>query len=438
MAGRGTDIKLHPDSKAAGGLAIVGTERHESRRVDRQLRGRSGRQGDPGSSQFFVSLEDNLMRLFGSDRIAKIMDRMGLKDGEVIQHSMVTKSIERAQKKVEENNFAQRKRLLEYDDVMNEQRKFIYRRRRNALYGDRLELDTLNTIYDFSASIARSYQGVPEHYDNFKLDIIGKLSFDTKITREQFETSTDLGNELFQEAYKFYQEKNKHITGLIKPALDDRHEAYKANAHEIVDNIPFTTDGNHTAISVNFNLKKAFDTGGRQIIQEMEKIHTLIAIDQEWKEHLRDMDDMKQSVQNAVYEQKDPIVVYKQEAFSLFEHLVSKVDHEIGTALMGAQLAIFEEEEDVEIKQSSRKDRRKKRRFSESKEEALSSLSTNADIDMDEMPEERQAPVKVDKLPSRNSKVTVQYTDGSIKKDVKFKTVEQDFKNNKCVLIEQS
>lgn len=440
MAGRGTDIKLTPESKSSGGLAIIGTERHESRRVDRQLRGRSGRQGDPGSSQFFVSLEDNLMRLFGSDRIAKIMDRMGLKDGEVIQHSMVTKSIERAQKKVEENNFAQRKRLLEYDDVMNEQRKFIYNKRRNALYGDRLELDTLNTIYDFSESIVSQFHGLPENYDNFKLDIIAKLSFDTKISQDEFDGSTapKLGEQLFQEAYAYYQEKNNAIIEMIKPALEHRHEEFKANAHEVIDGIPFTTDGNHTAINIHFNLKKAYDTEGRQIIREMEKINTLVAIDQQWKEHLRDMDDMKQSVQNAVYEQKDPIVVYKFEAFELFKQLTGKIDYEIGTALMGAQLAIFEDEEEVEIKQS-RKDRRKKRRLNESKEEALSTLSSSDGIDMggEEMVAEKQAPVKAQKLPSRNAKVTVQYTDGTIKKDVKFKVVEDDFKNNKCVLIEQ-
>lgn len=441
MAGRGTDIKLTPEAKAAGGLAIIGTERHESRRVDRQLRGRSGRQGDPGSSQFFVSLEDNLMRLFGSDRIAKIMDRMGLKEGEVIQHSMVTKSIERAQKKVEENNFAQRKRLLEYDDVMNEQRKFIYRRRRNALYGDRLELDTLNTIYDFSISIANAYKGAADRYDNFKMDVIGSLSFDTKITKEELETNPDLGNKLFQEAYKFYQDKNKQLKEIIMPVLTERYEAYKANAHEITDLIPFTTDGNHTAIHVPFNLKKAYDTGAEHIIKEVEKIHTLMAIDQQWKEHLRDMDDMKQSVQNAVYEQKDPIVVYKQEAFGLFEHLVHKVDQEIGTALMAAQISIVEEEEgsDVEIRQSTRKDRRNKRKLNENKEDAMSLSATGggAGVDMGEMPQERQEPVKADKLPSRNAKVTVQYTDGTVKKDVKFKTVEADFRNNKCVLIEQ-
>ena len=404
MAGRGTDIKLTPESKDAGGLAIIGTERHESRRVDRQLRGRSGRQGDPGSSQFFVSLEDNLMRLFGSDRIAKIMDRMGLKEGEVIQHSMVTKSIERAQKKVEENNFAQRKRLLEYDDVMNEQRKIIYKRRRNALYGDRLEVDTLNTIYNLSEIIVNQFHGVPENYDGFKLDVIGKLSFDTEITQEDFDKldNQSLSEKLFDEAYTFYQNKNKQIIELIKPALDARYEQYKANAHELNDEIPFTMDGNQTAFGIKFNLKKAYDTEGRQIIKEVEKLNTLMSIDQQWKEHLRDMDDMKQSVQNAVYEQKDPIVVYKFEAYELFAQLNGKINNEVGTALMGASLAVFEdnEEEEVQIQQG-------------------------------------RTPVKVDKLPSRNAKVTVQYTDGTVKKDVKFKTVEDDVKSNKCVLIEQ-
>ncbi|OJJ15276.1 preprotein translocase subunit SecA [marine bacterium AO1-C] len=441
MAGRGTDIKLTPESKASGGLAIIGTERHESRRVDRQLRGRSGRQGDPGSSQFFVSLEDNLMRLFGSDRIAKIMDRMGLKDGEVIQHSMVTKSIERAQKKVEENNFAQRKRLLEYDDVMNEQRKIIYKRRRNALYGDRLELDTLNTIYSLAEIVVNQHHGVPENYDGFKLDVIGKLSFDTKISQDEFNTlaANVLTEQLFEETYTSYQNKNKQIIELIKPALDARYEQYKANAHELEDAIPFTMDGNQTAMNIRFNLKKAFDTEGRQIVKEVEKLNTLLSIDQQWKEHLRDMDDMKQSVQNAVYEQKDPIVVYKFEAYELFAQLNGKINNEVGTALLAANLAVFEdEEEDVQIQQG-RKERRKKRRLNESKADAGSAFGDgSAGVDMGgEEIVEKQAPVKVQKMPSRNAKVTVQYTDGTVKKDVKFKTVEDDFRNNKCVLIEQ-
>ncbi|MCK5699659.1 MAG: preprotein translocase subunit SecA, partial [Cyclobacteriaceae bacterium] len=286
MAGRGTDIKLTPESRAAGGLAIVGTERHESRRVDRQLRGRSGRQGDPGSSQFFVSLEDNLMRMFGSDRIAKLMDRMGLNEGEVIQHSMITKSIERAQKKVEENNFGIRKRLLEYDDVMNSQREVIYKRRRNALFGERLQLDILNMLYDTCEDIAINTKG-SEDYDSLMLTCISVLGLDFKLTKEEFEeiSEADLADKLYQDGLSNYKEKNKRISERAKPIFKD---IYKNKGATVIDVLVPITDGKKQ-IGVSTNLQKNIETDCRELILSFEKIATLAIIDQLWKEHLREM-----------------------------------------------------------------------------------------------------------------------------------------------------
>ncbi len=326
MAGRGTDIKLQEGVKEAGGLAIIGTERHESRRVDRQLRGRAGRQGDPGSSQFFVSLEDNLMRLFGSDRIAKLMDRMGLEEGEVIQHSMITKSIERAQKKVEENNFGQRKRLLEYDDVMNSQREVVYDKRRHALHGTRLGLDISNSMYDVGESIVAENHGARD-FTNFELDLLKYLSIDSPVSEENFMqvSENELTEKVYERAYTNYLSKAKNIAAAGFPVVKDVYENQSATYENIV--VPFV-DGRH-AIQVTANLEKAFTSEGRELTIALEKSTTLAKIDDAWKEHLREMDDLRQSVQSAVYEQKDPLLIYKFESFELFKKMLDEVNREI-------------------------------------------------------------------------------------------------------------
>jgi preprotein translocase subunit SecA len=335
MAGRGTDIKLSDEVKENGGLAIIGTERHDSRRVDRQLRGRAGRQGDPGSSQFFVSLEDNLMRLFGSDRIAKMMDRMGLEEGEVIQHSMITKSIERAQKKVEENNFGIRKRLLEYDDVMNAQRTVIYKKRKHALFGDRLAVDIDNMIYDTCESIATEYKAL-QYFDGFKLELIRFLSIECPVNEEDFkQLNTDqLTEKIYQSSIENYKVKNSVIGKKTFPVIKDVFENQSATYENIV--IPFT-DGLKT-LQVVTNLKEAYETVGGNIPLSIEKGVTLAIIDSSWKENLRELDDLKQSVQNATYEQKDPLLIYKFESFNLFKQMMEQVNKEIVSFLTKANL----------------------------------------------------------------------------------------------------
>lgn len=334
MAGRGTDIKLGPGVKEAGGLAIIGTERHESRRVDRQLRGRAGRQGDPGSSQFFVSLEDDLMRLFGSDRIASIMDRLGLKEGEVIQHSMITKSIERAQKKVEENNFGTRKRLLEYDDVMNSQREVIYKKRHHALYGERLSLDLSNMFYDVGEAILAEHLATGTYHD-FILDMMRVLAVDCSITENEFrnESQAKLTERLFHEVYQAYRYHTEHLALTSYPVIKD---VYENNTHFENIAIPLT-DGIKT-LQVVVNLKKAYDDKAREVTIAVEKGISLALIDDAWKEHLREMDDLKQSVQSATYEQKDPLLIYKFESFELFKTMIQKINKEVCSFLLKGML----------------------------------------------------------------------------------------------------
>ena len=314
MAGRGTDIKLGPGVKEAGGLAIVGTERHESRRVDRQLRGRAGRQGDPGSSQFFVSLEDDLMRMFGSGRIAGIMDKLGLKEGEVIQHSMISKSIERAQRKVEENNFGIRKRLLEYDDIMNAQREVIYKKRRHALFGERLAVDISNMIYDLSEQIVTENQENAD-FENFKMQLLRVLSIDTPVDEKEFLAmpASELTQQLFDAVYRNYQIKREHLIEQTYPIVKDVYENQPQ-----YENIAIPFYDGQKQVQVIANLKKSVDSKGKEIPLAFEKGIVLANIDDAWKEQLREMDELKQSVQNASYEQKDPLLVYKFEAFNLF------------------------------------------------------------------------------------------------------------------------
>ncbi len=335
MAGRGTDIKLSDEVKKAGGLAIVGTERHDSRRVDRQLRGRAGRQGDPGSSQFYVSLEDNLMRLFGSERIAKMMDKMGLKEGEVIQHSMISKSIERAQKKVEENNYGIRKRLLEYDDIMNAQREVIYKRRKHALYGERLQVDIVNMIYDTCDAIVGDNK-INNDYSNFEFELIRFSSTTSPFTREEFAEKDErvLVDELFDTVYKHYQSRIENNAVAAFPVIKDVYEKQGDRYERIV--VPFT-DGIKT-LQVITNLKDAYESKGKQLVEDFEKNITLAIIDDTWKDHLRKMDDLKQSVQNATYEQKDPLLIYKFEAFELFKSMLDKVNKEVLSFLFKGEL----------------------------------------------------------------------------------------------------
>jgi len=335
MAGRGTDIKLGPGVKDAGGLAIIGTERHESRRVDRQLRGRAGRQGDKGSSQFFASLEDDLMRLFGSDRIAKLMDRMGIQEGEVIQHGMITKSIERAQKKVEENNFGIRKRLIEYDDVMNSQREVIYKKRRHALFGERLAVDIANSIYDTCETIVNEYH-TDKDYEGFNIEVLRVLAMEPPISEEEFSkfNAQDVTEKLYKQAEASYTNKNNLIATKISPNIKGIYETQAQKFENI--SIPLT-DGIKT-LQVVVNLKRTYETKGHELVLGMEKGTALAMIDDSWKEHLREMDELKTSVQNAVYEQKDPLLVYKFESFELFKRMVSEVNKEMVSFLLRANL----------------------------------------------------------------------------------------------------
>ena len=354
MAGRGTDIKLSPEVKAAGGLAIVGTERHDSRRVDRQLRGRAGRQGDPGSSQFYVSLEDNLMRLFGSERVAKVMDRMGLKEGEVIQHSMMTKSIERAQKKVEENNFGVRKRLLEYDDVMNAQREVVYKRRRHALHGERLKVDIANMMYDTCELITSQNKAVND-FKNFEFELIRYFSITSPVTKAEFEkiTEIDLTAKVYKAALQYYTEKTERSAREAFPIIKNVYEDKGAQFERIV--VPFT-DGVKT-LSVVTNLEKAYKSEGKQLISDFEKNITLAIVDEAWKKHLRKMDELKQSVQLAVHEQKDPLLIYKFEAFKLFSNMLNGVNKEVISFLFKGDLPQqqtqnIEEAREIPVKQN--------------------------------------------------------------------------------------
>ncbi|HEY1202041.1 MAG TPA: preprotein translocase subunit SecA, partial [Niastella sp.] len=337
MAGRGTDIKLGPGVKEAGGLAIIGTERHESRRVDRQLRGRAGRQGDPGTSQFYVSLEDDLMRLFGSERIASIMDRFGYKEGEVIQHSMITKSIERAQKKVEENNFGIRKRLLEYDDVMNKQRNVVYKKRNHALFGDRLALDLDNAFYIVAEGLINGFQEQND-YEGFKLAAIVNFGIDSAITQEEFDKgkANELAEKLYQESIGRYQQKTAELQRQAVPVFQNIRQTQGSHIENVV--VPFTD--NKKGLQVLASLNKTLESEGRELISALERQITLAVIDEAWKEHLRAMDDLKQSVQTAYLEQKDPLVIYKISAYDQFKQMDSDVNKDIISFLCHAGIPV--------------------------------------------------------------------------------------------------
>ncbi len=395
MAGRGTDIKLGPNVKEAGGLAIIGTERHESRRVDRQLRGRAGRQGDAGSSQFFVSLEDNLMRLFGSDRIASLMVRMGIEEGEVIQHSMISKSIERAQKKVEVNNFGIRKRLLEYDDVMNSQRTVIYAKRKNALFGDRLDVDISNTIFDVVEDIVSEYKE-ENNYEGFRLEIIRIFSVDIDISQKLFaDTKVNyLIDQTFFQVTDFYKRKAEGIASQAFPVLKDVFTSRGGMVEDII--VPFT-DGVH-GLQVTVPLKKAVENHGLEVFKSFEKNVTLYLIDDAWKEHLREMDELKQSVQNAVYEQKDPLLVYKFEAFELFRQMLATVNKELIRFLFRGVIPVQQAPDEVrEARPQPRTDMKNMRM---SKPELARDGSGMPMEDTREM--QKQMPVKAEQKIGRN------------------------------------
>jgi preprotein translocase subunit SecA len=422
MAGRGTDIKLGPGVKEAGGLAIIGTERHESRRVDRQLRGRAGRQGDPGSSQFFVALEDDLMRMFGSDRIAKIMDRLGIKEGEVIQHSMITKSIERAQKKVEENNFGIRKRLLQYDDVMNSQREVIYKKRRHALFGDRLAVDISNMMYDVGEQMINQYLEEKD-YDSFRLGVLKNLSIESPFSANEFFAmrTEAMADQLYEKAYEHYREKSKRIAELAYPVIKDVYE--NQQQYENIA-IPIT-DGIKT-MNVIANLKKSYENGGKEIVLSVEKGITLAMIDDAWKEHLREMDELKQSVQNAAYEQKDPLLIYKFEAFDLFKKMVVRINEEITSFLVRGKLPLQDAGSVREARAPRGIDRSRMR---EERRDLLAQAHSDTQANRPNEPQRREIP-KI----GRNDKVKVQYNDGRILV-TKFKAIEYDLNRGNCQII---
>ena len=357
MAGRGTDIKLTPEVKEAGGLAIIGTERHESRRVDRQLRGRSGRQGDPGSSVFYISLEDLLMRLFASDRIASLMDRMGFKEGEVLENNMLSKSVEKAQKKVEENNFGIRKRLLEYDDVMNSQREVIYTRRRHALMGERIGMDVLNMLYDVTEGIVTRYKD-GEDYEGFVAEMFSTLAVEVELTEEQFrkERESELVDVVFDEVYKTFKRRCDTIASVAYPVIHQVREEHGTQYERIV--VPIT-DGRRV-YNIAVNLEEADASEGKSIVKELEKSISLYTLDEAWKEHLREMDELRNSVQNASYENKDPLLIYKLESYELFKTMIDSMNRKASAILMRAHIQVAPPQEaeaaaaqKVEVKQAA-------------------------------------------------------------------------------------
>ena len=417
MAGRGTDIKLIDQVKDVGGLAIIGTERHDSRRVDRQLRGRSGRQGDPGSSQFYVSLEDNLMRLFGAERIAKMMDRMGLKEGEVIQHSMITNSIERAQKKVEENNFGIRKRLLEYDDVMNAQREVVYRRRNNSLSGERLRIDISNMIYNTCENITSDNKNIND-FKNFEFELIKYFSVTTDIDADSFESMNI--NEITEKIYKVvlnhYMNKIESNAKLAFPVIKHVYENQREKFKRIV--VPFS-DGVKT-LQVITNLEKAFESGGDQLITDFEKNITLAILDNSWKNHLRKMDELKQSVQLAVHEQKDPLLIYKFEAFELFKILLDEVNKEILSFLFKAEISTNNQN----VKEASE---RKPVKLNTSKEEIPNSdqlREQNRAITNRASNQQVETIVRTQPKVGRNDRVNIKNVKTGETKELKYKHAE--------------
>ncbi len=396
MAGRGTDIKLTDEVRKAGGLAIIGTERHDSRRVDRQLRGRAGRQGDPGSSQFYVSLEDNLMRLFGSDRITGIMDKLGLKEGEVIQHSMISKSIERAQRKVEENNFGIRKRLLEYDDVMNSQREVVYKKRKHALFGERLEVDILNMMYDSVEELVNSYHG-SDMFEEFNMELIRLLSVGSPISEEDFKQlkANEISERIYEKMINAYKRKVETISKQAFPVIKNVYETKK----EIYKNIVVPITDGKKVFQIVCNLEKAYENSGKELLKSYQKQIVLNTIDEAWKEQLREMDDLKQSVQNASYEQKDPLLIYKLESFNLFKVLVVQVNKDVVSTLMKGQIPIQNPEQVREAHSIKRMDMS---RYKTQKSELPGAENAMEGANSETQERSKPQPVTVEKKVGRN------------------------------------
>ena len=431
MAGRGTDIKLSPEVKAAGGLAIIGTERHDSRRVDRQLRGRAGRQGDPGSSQFYVSLEDNLMRLFGSDRVAKIMDRMGLKEGEVIQHSMMTKSIERAQKKVEENNFGTRKRLLEYDDVMNSQREVVYKRRRHALHGERLKLDIANMMYDTCEVIVGDNKASND-FKNFEFELIRYFSITSPVSEGDFAklSEMELTGKVYKAAMQYYTEKTERSAREAFPIIANVYEQEGNTFERII--VPFT-DG-IKSLNVVTDLKKAYESHGTQLIADFEKNITLAIVDEAWKKHLRKMDELKQSVQLAVHEQKDPLLIYKLEAFNLFRTMLDGVNKEVISFLFKGDLP----QQNNNIQEA--REVKRKQDYIESKDEIPNSdtlAEQNREAGQTQQRQVTETIVRDQPKINRNDTITIKHVMSGKTESLKYKKAESMIASGEWVIVNE-
>jgi preprotein translocase subunit SecA len=437
MAGRGTDIKLSDEVKKAGGLAIIGTERHDSRRVDRQLRGRAGRQGDVGSSQFYVSLEDNLMRLFGSEKVAKIMDRMGLKEGEVIQHSMMTKSIERAQKKVEENNFGVRKRLLEYDDVMNAQREVVYKRRKHALHGERLKVDIANMMFDTSELIVQNNK-LANDFKNYEFDLIRIFSISAPITEAEFTklTEREITGKTYKAVLAHYTEKNERSAHEAFPIIKNVYENNNGRYERIV--VPFT-DG-IKSLNIVTNLEKAYQTEAKSLITDFEKNVTLAIIDEAWKKHLRKMDELKQSVQLAVHEQKDPLLIYKLEAFKLFKRMVDDVNKDVISFLFKADLPSQNPNNISEAKEVKQKEN-----YTETKEEVLntdemaarSRQAASQNQAQEQQPQVTKTIVRETPKINRNDVVIIKHVLSGKTEEMKFKKAEPLLATGEWVLANE-
>ena len=391
MAGRGTDIKLSPEVKAAGGLAIIGTERHESRRVDRQLRGRAGRQGDPGSSVFFVSLEDDLMRLFSSDRIAGVMDRLRFKEGEMIEHSMISKSIERAQKKVEENNFGIRKRLLEYDDVMNKQRTVVYTKRRHALMGERIGMDIVNMIWDRCANAIEA-----PTYEDCKMDLLQTLAMETPFTEEEFrnEKKEKLADKAFDAAMELFKRKTERMAQIAYPVIKQVYE----NQGHMYENILIPITDGKRMYNISCNLKAAYESECKEVVKSFEKSILLHVIDEAWKENLRELDDLKHSVQNASYEQKDPLLIYKLESVNLFDTMVDKINNQTVSILMRGQIPV---QEPQEVRQAAPEQRQDLSKYREQKQD-LSDPNQQAAAQHDTREQQKREPIRAEKTVGRN------------------------------------
>ena len=433
MAGRGTDIKLTEAVKKSGGLAIVGTERHDSRRVDRQLRGRSGRQGDPGSSQFYVALDDNLMRLFGSERIAKMMDKMGLKEGEVIQHSMISKSIERAQKKVEENNFGIRKRLLEYDDVMNAQREVVYKRRFHALFGDRLSVDIANMIFD-TAEVITEDNKVAQDYKNFEFELIRYFSISSPINKKEFEKmdSQEIAGIIYKAALEHYQNKMVRNAETAFPVIKNVYETQKDQYKRIL--VPFT-DGVKT-LNVATDLEKAYESKGKQLIQDFEKNISLAIIDDAWKTHLRKMDELKQSVQLAVHEQKDPLLIYKFEAFELFKEMIVQVNKDVISFLFKGELPQENQQQIREARQEKKNKNLKEQKDEIQNLDERSSISRAAGQTQGQQQQVTETIVREQPKIGRNDKVTIKHVMNGESKTLKYKQAIPLINKGEWVLVE--